>query len=156
MVLSKGEQEMKHISIWLMIGLAAAGVSACGGSKTGDTAAAPSPTAAPAVAESAAEDASEEAGSTLDFELVNATGYDIKELYLSPSTVDNWEENMVPAGQILANGSSVKVSFTGYDADVELWDLKAIEENGDAHEYKELKLTEITKLTLNAEDATEE
>ncbi len=31
----------------------------------------------------------------LDFELVNGTGWAIKEIYISPATVNNWQENIL-------------------------------------------------------------
>ncbi len=148
---------MKQVTTWLVIGVISVGLSACGGAKPAEPAAAPAPApAAPAPPPQAAAPATDtmQTESALDFELVNATGYDIKELYLSPSDVKNWEENMVPAGELFKNASSTKISFTGYKSDVELWDLKAVEDNGDEHVYDDLKLTAINKLTLNAEDAT--
>jgi hypothetical protein len=123
-------------------------VGACG-----KPAAPPAP-AAPAAPAPAPAPAADAGVPELNFVLVNATGYDIKELYMSPASANSWEENMIPAGEVFANGSSTPITFRGFKPDVALWDLKAVEASGDPHEYRGLKLTEITKLTLNAEDAT--
>lgn len=145
---------MKKVLVCTTACLALLVATACGGSKP---APAPAPAPAPTAPAPAPTDAAAPAGTNaeLNFTLVNATGYDIKELYMSPSNVDSWEENMIPAGQVFANGSSSPITFRGFKSDVATWDLKAVEVDDAAnpHIYKGLNLTQITKLTLNAEDA---
>lgn len=118
---------------------------------------APAPVAtapAPAPADTAA--VTDGSNPDLNFTLVNATGYDIKELYLSPADVKEWGENMVGEGGVFANGSSEPVTFTGFKSTVAKWDLRAVDADGNEHQYDDLDLTKFEKLTLNAEDAKTE
>ncbi|MFM8809860.1 MAG: hypothetical protein ACKOJB_13335, partial [Chthoniobacterales bacterium] len=39
--------------------------------------------------------AAAEEAELLDFELVNGTGWAIKEVYISPAGVDNWQKNIL-------------------------------------------------------------
>jgi len=142
---------MKKVLVGVLAMMALMMLMGCGGnSEPAASAAAPAP-AAPA-ADAAAAPAGTNAA--LNFTLVNATGYDIKELYLSPTTTKSWEENMITGGEALTNGASTPINFAGYKADVATWDLKAVDATGAEHVYEGLKLTEITKMTLNAENAT--
>lgn len=86
----------------------------------------------------------------LDFELVNATGYDIQAVYMSPSDTDSWGYNILQ--DVLYDGYSVKIQFSP-DADAVEWDMRAdwVMEEGAKQEYvywNGLRLDEINKLTL--------
>lgn len=90
----------------------------------------------------------------LDFELVNKTGYAIKEIYISPAAVDNWQNNVI--SEPLADDHYVQISFDP-DADAEHWDMKIVwVDEGEDVVWKALNLTKIAKLTLfyNADDNT--
>lgn len=83
----------------------------------------------------------------LDFELVNGTGWAIKEVYISPATVDNWQENVI--SQPMANGESYEITFSP-DADVAKWDMKIVwVDEGEDVVWKNLDLSKISKLTLH-------
>ena len=142
---------MKQLATVGLAIMALVAILACGG---GSETAAPAAPAAPAAAPAADAAAPAGTNATLNFTLVNATGYDIKELYLSPTTTESWEENMIAGGQTLANGASTPITFAGYKSEVATWDLKAVAAAGQAHEYENLKLATINKMTLNAENAT--
>lgn len=82
----------------------------------------------------------------LDFELVNKTGYGIKEIYIAPSASDNWEENILKSE--LENGETLEVSFSP-EANSKKWDLKIVWSDGDTPVvWSGYDLTEISKLTL--------
>jgi len=86
----------------------------------------------------------------LDFKLVNATGYDIQSIYMSPSDSDSWGDNII--SDILYDTYSVNIQFSPNTEAVE-WDLRAdwVMEDGAEQEYvywKGLRVDEITKLTL--------
>ena len=82
----------------------------------------------------------------LDFELVNGTGYAIKEIYISPATVDNWQQNLL--SEPMADGASGQITFDP-DADAENWDMKIVwVDEGDDVVWQGLDLTQISKLTL--------
>lgn len=93
----------------------------------------------------------EAAASRLDFTLVNKTGVDIAQVFVSASDVDNWEEDLLGAEEILADGGRLNVRFTP-DAAAELWDIRVVDEEGTAIDFTGLDLTEISKVTLTFED----
>jgi hypothetical protein len=91
----------------------------------------------------------------LDFELVNATGYDIKELYIGESGTGEWDkEDEISEGKIFKNGTELKIEFHPKEKH-EKWDLMVSWADGSGKvEWLNLKLTEITKITLHYDHAT--
>jgi hypothetical protein len=91
----------------------------------------------------------------LDFELKNSTGYAIKEIYIAPSSQEEWEptdKNVLPRG--LQDGESIRVSFHP-DSDAAEWDLKIVwVDGGDVVEWLGFDLSEISKITLLYNDDT--
>lgn len=83
---------------------------------------------------------------TQDFTLVNKTGYVISEVYVSPHTSNDWEEDVL-GRDVLGNNESVLITFSDRDSRRN-WDLKIVDEEGDTLEWTNLKLNEISKLTL--------
>jgi hypothetical protein len=93
----------------------------------------------------------------LDFKLVNATGYDIQSVYMSPSHADSWGDNIL--SDTLYDGYSVNIQFSP-DAESVEWDLRAdwVMEEGAKQEYvywNGLRLDEINKLTLKYNPKTD-
>ena len=60
-----------------------------------------------------------------DFTLINQTGFDIHEVYVSPHGGDDWEEDVMGKG-ILADGQSIEIKFARSDKTKE-WDLKVVD-----------------------------
>ncbi|MGV3525102.1 MAG: hypothetical protein ACO1RX_12800 [Candidatus Sericytochromatia bacterium] len=88
----------------------------------------------------------------LDFTLVNATGYDIAEVRISPASEESWGDNILEDG--LADGEAAELSFHP-DADAALWDLRITWADDDGSVFwRKLNLTEISKLTLKYDDET--
>ena len=84
-----------------------------------------------------------------DFTLHNDTGVEIHELYVSPVTTDDWEEDIL--GQdTLADGDSLKITFDDRDKHVH-WDLKVVDSKGNSIEWHDLNLIEISEVTLHYE-----
>jgi hypothetical protein len=85
-----------------------------------------------------------------DFILHNETGVEINELYVSPVSSDDWEEDVL--GQdTLADGDSVKITFEDRDKHVH-WDLKVTDGKGNSIEWHDLNLIEISEVTLHYKD----
>lgn len=85
-----------------------------------------------------------------DFILHNETGVEINELYVSPVTSDDWEEDIL--GQdTLADGDSLKITFDDRDKHVH-WDLKVTDSKGNSIEWHDLNLIEISEVTLHYEN----
>ena len=59
----------------------------------------------------------------LDLELVNGTGWAIKEVYISPATVNDWQENVI--SKPMDDGDSYDITFHP-DADVAKWDTEFV------------------------------
>ena len=87
-----------------------------------------------------------------DFTVVNKTGVIISELYVSPHSADDWEEDIL--GQdVLANNDSVDITFSPKEK-AKLWDLKVVDSKGNSIEWENLNLLEISKITLHYDKAT--
>ena len=81
-----------------------------------------------------------------DFTLINKTGVEIHELYVSPHTTDNWEEDVLGA-DTLPSGQSVEIKFARKEK-AKLWDLKVVDGEGNSIEWESLNLLEISEVTL--------
>ena len=85
-----------------------------------------------------------------DFVLHNETGVEIHEVYVSPVTADDWEEDVLGKDP-LANGESVKITFDDRDKHSH-WDLKVVDAKGNGIEWHDLNLVEISEVTLHYKD----
>ena len=81
-----------------------------------------------------------------DFTVVNKTGVEIHALFVSAADKNDWEEDIL-GKDTLAAGQSVDVSFDADEA-AEKWDLRVQDKDGNAIEWTDLDLTEISKVTL--------
>ena len=82
-----------------------------------------------------------------DFVLHNQTGVEIHELYVSPHSSDDWEEDVL--GQdTLPDGESVEIHFSRR-AKPKLWDLKVVDKEGNSITWENLNLLEISEVTLH-------
>ena len=81
----------------------------------------------------------------------NRTGYTISEIYIAPSTTDDWEENVM-GGDTLAPNTSVDIDFSRSE-DTCKWDLKAVYDDGTNAVWKNIDLCKISTITMfyNAE-----
>jgi hypothetical protein len=81
----------------------------------------------------------------LDFTLVNKTGYPIKELYIGPTSSDDWGDNLLKRS--LKDEQSFDLTFSP-KATAKKWDIKVVYEDGDKAQWLGYKLEEISKITL--------
>jgi hypothetical protein len=85
-----------------------------------------------------------------DFTLHNNTGVVINALHISPHSTDAWEEDIL--GQdTLADGESLEITFSRKET-AKLWDLRIEDSKGNAIEWENLNLLEISELTLHYKD----
>lgn len=89
-------------------------------------------------------------GSKQDFTLVNSTGVEINKVFISPHDKDDWEEDIL-GRDTLPSGQSVDIKFHR-DEKAEMWDLRVEDTQGNAIEWENLKLPEISKVTLHYEN----
>jgi len=85
-----------------------------------------------------------------DFVLHNETGVEIHEVFVSPVTSDDWEENVL-GKDTLPEGESVKITFDDRDKHSH-WDLKVTDGKDNSIEWHDLNLVEISDLTLRYKD----
>lgn len=87
---------------------------------------------------------------TQDFDCVNKTGVDIHHVYVSPTAKDDWGEDIL-GEDVLVNGQTVSISFPDAER-AAAWDLRVEDEEGSSIEWKNLKLNDISQLTLHFEN----
>jgi len=85
-----------------------------------------------------------------DFTVHNETGVEIHELYVSPVTTDDWEDDVL-GRDTLPDGESVKITFDDRDKHVH-WDLKVVDSKGNSIEWHDPNLIEISEVTLHYKD----
>ena len=85
-----------------------------------------------------------------DFTLVNKTGYDISEVYLSAAHSDSWEDDLLADNDDnFDNGESKTVHFKS-KAKACLWDLKVVYDEDDSSAvWRDINLCEVAKITLH-------
>lgn len=89
------------------------------------------------------------ADSELDFTIVNKTGYNISALYIGPSSNKEWTEDMeVLHGRTFPHGGALDITFSP-KARATRWDIMVEwEDDYENTQWLNLKLTEISKVTL--------
>jgi len=85
----------------------------------------------------------------LDFTLVNQTGVDIAEVYVTPTNDDSWGEDVM-GKDILKNKASVDITFSRKETTCN-WDLKVIDVEKDSIEWTKLDLCKANEITLKYE-----
>jgi hypothetical protein len=85
-----------------------------------------------------------------DFTLVNETGLTIDEFYCSPTTTNDWEEDVLGV-DTLADEASVEIKFSR-DTEACKWDLMLVDEKGNKIYWTEIDLCAAAKITLHYED----
>lgn len=82
-----------------------------------------------------------------DFTVVNQTGIEIHELYVTPHDSDDWEDDIL--GQdTLPNGAEVDIQFSRKEK-AALWDLRVVDSKGNSIEWENLDLLTISSVTLH-------
>lgn len=89
------------------------------------------------------------AGDQRDITVENRTGEVIQSLYISPVDVDDWEEDVLGV-DVLQDGESVDVAFSGYEEGQCRFDVLAKNEAGDAWLLTDLDLCRIETITITA------
>jgi hypothetical protein len=82
----------------------------------------------------------------LDFTLINKTGVTITELYVSPTSVDDWEEDVL-GRDVLKHGERIDIKFSRSENTCR-WDLKMVDEDDDEGVWKNLDLCKINEIEI--------
>jgi hypothetical protein len=86
----------------------------------------------------------------LDFKLVNKSTYVIVELYVAPSSQDEWGEDVLGT-DVLPNNESVDIEFERSETTCN-WDLKIVDEDEDEVTWTKLNLCTANEITLRYEN----
>ena len=85
-----------------------------------------------------------------DFTVVNKTGVEIHELYVSPHSAADWQEDVLGQDTLPA-GEGVDIKFSPKEK-AKLWDMKVVDGKGNSIEWESLNLLEISEVTLYYKD----
>jgi hypothetical protein len=88
-----------------------------------------------------------------DFELVNSTGYEIKNVYVSPTTSSDWGDDIL-GEDTLADGDSQQIKFPASRGDACEWDIKVTYQDDTSHQWTDVNLCSISKLTIHYDEGT--
>ena len=86
---------------------------------------------------------------TQDFTLVNQTGVEIYRLYISETTNQDWEEDVL-GDQVLPDGSRIDIDFHGRNAC--LWDMMVTDDEDNSVEWTGINLCESSVVVLRCDD----
>ncbi len=83
-----------------------------------------------------------------NFTLVNQTGYDISEVYVSPANSSDWEEDVL-GEDILKNRDDVEITFKRNVRQC-LWDMKVVYDDDDSSaEWNDIDLCKVSQVTIH-------
>lgn len=77
-----------------------------------------------------------------DFTLVNNTGATIEFVYVSPSNVTDWGEDVL-GRSVLLDGEDVFIYFSRFSPDSCLYDIKVVTDEGDEGVLNQVNLCEV-------------
>lgn len=86
---------------------------------------------------------------TQDFTLVNQTGVEIYALFLSETTNDDWEEDVL-GKNTLPNGARLDMNFHGRSAC--MWDILITDDEENEVEWTAINLCEASVVVLRCDD----
>ncbi|MFN8632518.1 MAG: argininosuccinate lyase [Chloroflexota bacterium] len=84
-----------------------------------------------------------------DFELVNNTGRDITEIYVTPSNLDDWGDNLLTETQYLPSGNKVPIHFKRFTEGNCFYDVKVVTSDGAEGELNQVNLCETNTVTFS-------
>jgi len=83
-----------------------------------------------------------------DFRLVNRTGYELKEIYVSPSKSDDWQEDIL-GKEVLEDGKAANIHFSR-QARTFNWDLKVVyTDDSSKAVWSDIDLCAVEKITIH-------
>ncbi len=86
---------------------------------------------------------------TQDFRLVNQTGVEIYNLYISEANNENWEEDVL-GENVLPSGGSLFIQFSGRSAC--MWDMQVTDDEGGSVTWQAIDLCESSVVVLMCDD----
>lgn len=87
---------------------------------------------------------------TQDFTLVNQTGVEIYRLYVSETSNENWEEDVL-GDSVLPDGARINIDFHGRTAC--MWDMMVTDEQDNSVEWSAINLCEASVVVLKCDES---
>lgn len=84
-----------------------------------------------------------------DITVTNKTGEPIYSLFISPADSEDWEDDVLGV-DVLDDGASVDVKFSGFAADQCIFDILATNEEGDGWLLPEVDLCAVSDVVITA------
>ena len=72
--------------------------------------------------------------------IINSTGYDLSELYISPTSHDDWYDDLLN-GQTLGDGESITINIPDYEDTELIYDAMAVDVDGDEYSRFDIDLS---------------
>lgn len=85
-----------------------------------------------------------------DFTLINSTGVEIHELYISAHSTNEWEEDVLSV-DTLPDGEEVTINFP-HEEDECLWDMMVKDSEGNSITWQNIDLCQYASITLHFKD----
>lgn len=86
-----------------------------------------------------------------DFTILNETGFSIYHIYVSPDYADDWEEDLLGDTEVLMDGETFDVSFSGY-GDHCTFDVRLVDNEGDTYTSWGVDLCSTYTLSISLDD----
>lgn len=83
-----------------------------------------------------------------DFALHNKTGKTIKEVYISPTSTEDWGDDVLGDDDTLDTGDSTDITFSRRET-ANYWDILVVFRDGKESKWTKLNLSRITDLTIS-------
>lgn len=84
-----------------------------------------------------------------DFTIVNKTGVEISKLYISPSSMEKWDKDVLSV-DTLSVGAECDILVSRNESS-EIWDLRIIAHDGTSVLWPKLRLNDFSKIILAVE-----
>ncbi|QCI68896.1 hypothetical protein [Phreatobacter stygius] len=81
-----------------------------------------------------------------NFSLVNRTGFQVNEVYVSPSANNNWGRDILGDG-VMPSGTRRNITFPRRTQAC-MFDLRIVYDDGDKSEAREINLCQVSNVTL--------
>lgn len=88
-----------------------------------------------------------------DFKLVNKTGYDIREVYVSATRSNRWGRDVLGTG-MLHNGNQIPIKFAPTNKTC-VYDIRVVYTDDDTAEWTEFDLCTISRISITYSRAGE-
>lgn len=151
-------KKMKLIAMGLITAMCLSSMVACGDSSDSSTTSTSNSSSETSSNSSSSNSSSSKSDEKViysqDVKVINNTGVEIAEMYISASQKNDWEEDVL--GQdTFASGTELNIKFKE-EEESQYWDLMVKDSKGNSITWTNIDLFTISEITLNFDSATGE